>query len=83
MTDYSYLRSLIVARLTLYNARRGEEGSRLLIEEWKDAMSNVWVLIEAVESVKDPSEKFLIGQFKLAYMAGKEQKVYGGCPYPI
>lgn len=72
--DYSWLRSLIVARLTLYNARRGEEGSRILIEEWNDAVNDVWIPPESVESIEDPAEKFLVGQYKLVFMAGKGKK---------
>ncbi|XP_062576294.1 uncharacterized protein LOC134238193 isoform X2 [Saccostrea cucullata] len=72
--QYTWLRSLVVARLTLYNARRGEEGSRLLLEEWYDAINGTWVPQESVESVKDDAEKYLIGQYKLAYMAGKGRK---------
>lgn len=74
LNQYTWLRSLVVARLTLYNARRGEEGSRLLLEEWYDALNSTWIPQEAVESVKDDAEKYLIGQFKLAYMAGKGRK---------
>ena len=36
VTRYSWLRSLVVARLTLYNARRGEEVAGMQITEWKD-----------------------------------------------
>lgn len=71
LTYYTWLRSLVVARLTLYNARRGEEGSRLLVGEWVDAMNETWVPKENIEQVQDDAEKFLVGQFKLAYMAGK------------
>ncbi|XP_065932672.1 uncharacterized protein [Magallana gigas] len=74
LNRYTWLRSLVVARLTLYNARRGEEGSRLLLEEWYDAINSTWIPQEAVESVKDDAEKYLIGQYKLAYMAGKGRK---------
>jgi len=71
---YSWLRSLVVARLTLYNARRGEEGCRILVEEFNDAINDVWTPANSVESIEDPAEKFLVGQYKLAYMAGKGKK---------
>ena len=74
LSHYTWLRSLVVARLTLYNARRGEEGSRLLLEEWHDALNSTWIPLETVECVKDDAEKYLLGQFKLAYMAGKGRK---------
>ena len=72
--QYTWLRSLVVARLTLYNARRGEEGSRLLLEKWNDAMNDIWVPQESTELIEDEAEKFLVGQYKLAYMAGKGRK---------
>jgi hypothetical protein len=72
--DYSWLRSLVVARLTLYNARRGEEGCRILVDEWNDAMNDVWTPSECVDNIEDPAEKFLVGQYKLVYMAGKGKK---------
>ena len=71
LSQCTWLRSLVVARLALSNARRGEEGSQLLLEEWCDAMNSTWTSLEIVESVKDNAEKYLRGQLKLAYMAGK------------
>ena len=71
---YSWLRTLIVSRLTLFNARRGEEASRMLRTEWEDAERNVWVPQEQVANVEDSAEKFLVGQFKLAYLKGKGKK---------
>ena len=75
LSQCTWLRSLVVARLALYNARRGEEGSRLLLEEWCDAMIFTWIPLETVECVKDDEEKFFRGQLKLAYMAGKGEKI--------
>lgn len=71
VTSYTWLRSLVVSRLTLYNARRGEEGSRILLEKWKDAINNVWVAPNLIEKGDDPAEQYLIGKFKLAYLRGK------------
>nr|XP_022287160.1 uncharacterized protein LOC111099929 isoform X5 [Crassostrea virginica] len=71
---YAWLRTLIVSRLTLFNARRGEEASRMLRTEWEDAERNVWVPQEQVANVEDSAEKFLVGQFKLAYLKGKGKK---------
>ena len=76
LSQCTWLRSLVVARLALYNTRRGEEGSRLLLEEWCDAMIFTWIpTVETVECVKDDEEKYLRGQLKLAYMAGKGEKM--------
>ena len=70
---YATLRSLVVARLTLYNARRGEEAARMLLTEWDDAKKGVW-LPDDVEQVDDPAEKYLVGKFKIAYLHGKGRK---------
>jgi len=53
------LRNLIVARLTLFNARRGGEPARLLLTEWDDALKGVWIDPDMVEKVQDPIEKAL------------------------
>ena len=72
--QYSWLRSLIVSRLTLFNARRGDEASRILVEEWENAEKNVWVPDNQVEKISDEAEKYLVGKYKLAYLAGKGKK---------
>ena len=71
MTNYTWLRSLVDSRHTLYNARRGEEGSRILLKEWIDALNNVWVPPEQIQKVNDVGEQYLVGKFKLAYLHGK------------
>ena len=72
--EYNRLRALIVCRLTLFNARRGGEPSRLLLTQWKDAEANTWIDQQLVRNVEDPIEKSLLGHFKLAYMSGKGTK---------
>ncbi len=74
LSDYPLLRNLIMCRFTLYNARRGEESARLLLQEWEDAEDGVWLPPELVEDVNDPAQKFLVGQFKLIYLHGKGRK---------
>ena len=37
------LRNATMSRLSLLNARRGGEGGRLLIEEWKEADNDGWI----------------------------------------
>lgn len=66
--------TLIVSRFTLFNARRGEEASRMLRTEWEDAERNVWVPQEQVANVEDSAEKFLVVQFQLADLKGKGKK---------
>ena len=71
--QYAWLRSLVVSRITLYNGRRGEEGSRLLIKEWQDAIEGTWLPAEQV-NIQDEAEQYLIGQYRLAYIHGKGRK---------
>ena len=40
---YIWLRSLTASVLTLYNVRRGEEGTRLTGKYYQDALDDVWV----------------------------------------
>ena len=37
-------------------------------------MNSTWIPLETVECVKDDAKKYLLGHFKLAYMAGKGRK---------
>ena len=69
---FNWMRSLIVCRLTLFNARRGGEPSRLTMKEWEDAESAAWVDPGMVLQVDDPLEKALLNTFKLAYQSRKE-----------
>ena len=41
--SYAELRDLTVSWLTLSNARRGGEPTRMLLSEWKEAEKNVWL----------------------------------------
>ena len=61
-----------MARLTLYNARRGEEAARMQIRELEDAVKGTWVPEDQI--TQDPAEQFLMGQFRLAYLKGKRRK---------
>lgn len=72
--NFAYLRSLVVARLTLFNARRGEEASRMLFSEWEEAEKGTWLPDEELEKIKDHAEQYLLGHFKLAYLKGKGKK---------
>ena len=72
--DFVKMRNLIVSRLTMFNARRGGEPARLTLQEWEEAANDSWVDPQLVQSVKDPLEKTLFSQFKLAYQAGKGSK---------
>ena len=72
--DFVKMRNLIVSRLTMFNAKRGSEPARLTLQEWEEAANNSWVDPQLVQTVKDPLEKALFEQFKLAYQAGKGSK---------
>ena len=76
MENYAMLRNLIVCRLTLYNARRGDEGTRLRTKEWQDAKNQIWIGQEMIESVTDAAEKFLVNQYLLAYLSGKGKSLF-------
>lgn len=66
--DYGWLRSLIICRLTLFNARRGDEPSRMLLGQWDDALKKVWLPPTSVENVQDDAEVFLKDTSSLIYM---------------
>ena len=72
--DFVKMRNLIVSRLTMFNARRGGEPARLTLEEWKEAANDAWVDSQLILTIKDPLEKALLNQYKLAYQAGKGSK---------
>lgn len=69
--DYVTLRDHLVCRLTLFNARRGGEPSRLLLDEWKDAENDEWIGNVNSISINDPSERRAFDSVKIAYQAGK------------
>ena len=68
---FNRVRAIAVARLTLFNARRGSEACKLRIKDFDDALKGVWVNPDKVERVEDEMEKFLLGTFKLAYVPNK------------
>lgn len=71
-TTHSFvaLRDALVCRLTLYNARRGGEPSRLRIKTWHEANSDVW-LDKRHLSKMDPIDKALASKLKVGYQTGK------------
>ena len=71
MHDFVLLRNLLVAKLTLFNARRGGEPARLLLTEWEEAQKGEWIDSQQIERINDSSEKELINDMKLAYQSGK------------
>jgi hypothetical protein len=55
--EYCQLRDTVVCRLTLCNARRGGEPSRMTLKEWEDALKGVWVDPSKVENITDEMDK--------------------------
>ena len=62
------LRDLAVCRLTLFNARRGGEPSRLRRTDWIDADKEAWI---DKQRMKDPLDKALATHLKISFFSGK------------
>ena len=62
-TDKEFVeaRDLVVSRLTFFNARRGNEPSKLLLSEIQDALTSAWITDSSNVGIKH----------KLAYQRGK------------
>ena len=69
-SEYIFLRSLAISRLTLFNARRGGEPARLTLAEWEDAKAGVWLDKRAVNKL-DYIDKSIIQRLKVCYQSGK------------
>jgi hypothetical protein len=75
-SNYCQLRDTVVCRLTLFNARRGGEPSRMTLQEWNDALNGVWVDQSKVANITDEKEKKLLKDYKIAYIqASKVSKL--------
>ena len=46
----------------------------MTLDEWEDALNDVWLPKENLEALTDPAEKLLMGQFRLVYLHGKGKK---------
>nr|XP_022289687.1 uncharacterized protein LOC111101473 isoform X1 [Crassostrea virginica] len=66
--DFCKLRDALVCRLTLFNARRGGEPSRMVLSELTDALEDKWIDQCRMEFVKDDIEKKLLCDTKVAYL---------------
>ena len=64
------LRNCACTRLTLLNARRGGEPSRIMIDEWKDAMKDNWIDKQRLKKL-DEVDQLLIKSLKVTYLTGK------------
>lgn len=52
---YEEFRDLLVCRITLLNARRGGEPSRLRLVDMKDAEIIAWITTEEIDKLDNPS----------------------------
>ncbi|XP_030844967.1 uncharacterized protein LOC115925389 [Strongylocentrotus purpuratus] len=68
--EFIELRNCVVSRLTLFNARRGGEPSRLTVKAWEDADRGVWLDRRHLDEL-DALEKTLIDSLKIGYQTGK------------
>eukprot|EP00105_Crassostrea_gigas_P043022 XP_019927170.1 PREDICTED: uncharacterized protein LOC105338725 [Crassostrea gigas] len=62
------LRDALVSRLTLFNARRGGEPSRMMMSEFEDAVNDKWIDRSRIHFVQDEIEKKLLCDTKVAYL---------------
>ena len=68
--EYVELRDLAVSRLTLFNARRGNEPSKLRVRNWTVSCNSVWISQSRVEKLSE-SEQSMLSDTKIMYETGK------------
>ena len=66
------MRDLVCARITLFNARRGGEPARLLLEELAAAFTDAWICKRNLELLS-PVKKKIADKLKITYQSGKSQ----------
>ena len=76
-SDYLKLRSLLVARITLFNGRRGGETCKLTLKQWQEAEDDAWLNPHDVASLSGET-RALKDKLKVTYVIGKNRK-----PVPI
>jgi hypothetical protein len=72
--DFNQLRTLLVCRLTLFNARRGGEPARLRLTSWFDAEKGSWVDPKAVERLSE-GDRLLTGAYLITWIVGKGKQL--------
>ena len=70
-TSHSFVElcNIVCTRLTLLNARRGGETSRLEINVWKEAENDGWIDQQRLNNLS-VADKILVESLKITYMAG-------------
>ena len=56
-SEFNRLRSLLVCRLTLFNARRGGEPCQMTLNDWYNAEKGAWIDNQMASAITDPVEK--------------------------
>lgn len=70
VSSYVALRDAVCARITLFNARRGNEASHLTLQQWRDAESSRWTQRTRLDQL-DPVDRALVKTSLLTFMPGK------------
>ncbi|ELT97450.1 hypothetical protein CAPTEDRAFT_193407 [Capitella teleta] len=70
VSSYVALRDAVCARITLFNARRGNEASHLTLQQWRDAESSQWTQRTRLDQL-DPVDRALVKTSLLTFMPGK------------
>lgn len=74
-TDYILLRNATCARLTLFNARRGGEPSRLLLSDLQEGLNDSWLPGKQQIKIVDEIELSLLESLKVTYFVGKRNRL--------
>lgn len=82
-TEFTFLRDLIVSRLTLFNARRGGEPSRLTLKEWRDAKNGTWLDYGDCHQFENPEDEYVLKETKIAYQIGKNDGTLVPVMFPV
>ena len=45
-----------------------------MVKEWDHAINGTWVPEGSIEKIQDKAQKYLVGKYKLAYIAGKGRR---------
>ena len=72
---FNEVRNLLVGRITLFNARRGGEPSRLTLKEWEQADKGVWLTGNNAPDTTNEKTMQLLKSLKIAYQGGKGLKL--------
>ncbi|XP_077966290.1 uncharacterized protein LOC120348272 isoform X6 [Styela clava] len=69
--NFIVIRNLVMSRLTLFNARRGGEPSRLLMKDWENAKNDKWIDTQRIQFLSSSVDQELMKKFKVMYQGGK------------